>query len=145
MKKTTFALALFFLAAIGAGAQDLLRSNPNYLKARELQLQADQALAAGQYDKAIQLADDSRKLLSQAEAETTVRIQQLRANGWKTQAAERIRYAKGIKADLTYPEQWAKANALYDTAQKAYDAGDYDTSVRSSQAVLGALKDVKPK
>ncbi len=143
--KATVILSLLLLAVVGAGAQDLLRTNPNYLKARDLQVQADQALGRGEYDKSVQLADDSRKLLAQAEAETTARIQQLRANGWKTQAAERIRYARGIRAEVSYPEQWAKANALYDTAQKTYDAGDYDASIASSKAVLAALEGIRPK
>jgi outer membrane protein assembly factor BamD (BamD/ComL family) len=143
--KTTVILSLLLLAVVTAGAQDLLRSNPSYIKAREMQLQADQAFNRGDYDKAVQLADDSKKLLAQAESETTGRIQQLRANGWKTQAAERISYARGIHADVNYPEQWAKANALYATAQKSYDAGDYDTSITSSQAVIKTLEGIRPK
>jgi cell division protein FtsN len=143
--KATVILSLLLLAVTAAGAQDLLRSNPNYIKAREMQLQADQAYNRGDYDKAVQLADDSRKLLAQAEAETTARIQQLRANQWKNRAADRIAYAKGIKADIAYPEQWAKANALYDAAQKAYDAKDYDTSIASSQAAYNALDGIRPK
>ena len=143
--KATVILSLLVLAVVTAGAQDLLRSNPNYVKAREMQLQADQAYNRGDYDKAAQLADDSRRLLSQAETETTARIQQLRANGWKNRAAERIAYAKGIKADVAYPEQWAKANALYDTAQKTYDARDYDASIAASQAAYSALDGIRPK
>lgn len=143
--KATVIFALLLAAVATAGAQDLLRTNPNYLKARELQLQADQSFGRGEYDKSVDLAEESKKLLARAETETTARIQQLRANGWKNQAAERIRYAKGIRADVSYPEPWAKANALFDTAQKAYDAGDYETSITSSKAVLAALEGVKPK
>ena len=143
--KATVIFALLFAAVAAAGAQDLLRTNPNYLRARELQVQADQALGRGEYDRSVQLSDESQKLLAQAESETTTRIQQLRANSWKNQAAERIRYAQGIKADTTYPEQWAKATALFDTAQKSYDAGDYDTSIASSRAVLAALQGIRPK
>lgn len=143
--KATVIFALLFAAVAMAGAQDLLRTNPNYLKARDLQVQADQALGRGEYDKSVQLSEESQKLLAQAESETTIRIQQLRANSWKNQAAERIRYAKGIKADVTYPEPWAKANALYDSAQKSYDAGDYEASITSSKAVIAALTGVKPK
>jgi hypothetical protein len=143
--KATVVFALLIAAVAAAGAQDLLRTNPNYLKARDLQVQADQALGRGEYDKSADLSLESKRLIVQAEAETTIRIQQLRANGWKNQAAERIRYAKGIKADASYPEQWAKANALFDTAAKSYDAGDYETSIASSRAVLAALEGVKPK
>jgi hypothetical protein len=143
--KLTVILSLFVLALAAAGAQDLLRSNPNYLKARDLQLQADQALNRGEYDRSVQLSEESKKLLAQAESETTFRIQQLRANGWKVQASERIRYAKGIKADVNYPEQWLKANALNEAAQKAYDANEFDTSIASSRAVLAALEGIRAK
>ncbi len=143
--KATVIFALLLAVVATAGAQDLLRTNPNYLKARDLQLQADQALNQGEYDKSVQLSEESQKLLAQAESETATRIQQLRANSWKNQAAERIRYAKGIKADVAYPEAWAKANALFDSAQKSYDAGDYEASIASSRAVIAALEGVKPK
>jgi hypothetical protein len=143
--KLTLILSFLVLSLAAAGAQDLLRTNPNYLKARDLQLQADQAFKGGEYDRSVQLSEESKKLLAQAEAETTFRVQQLRANGWKTQASERIRYGKGIKADLNFPEQWQKANALFETAQKAYDANDFDTSIASSRAVLASLQDIRPK
>jgi hypothetical protein len=143
--KATLIFALLFAAVAAAGAQDLLRTNPNYLRARDLQVQADQALGRGEYDRSVQLSEESKRLLAQAEGETTVRLQQLRANGWKNLAAERIRYAQGIKADANYPEQWAKANALYETAQRSYDSGDYDTSIASSRAVLAALEGIRPK
>ena len=143
--KATVIFALLFAVVAAAGAQDLLRTNPNYIKARELQVQADQALGRGEYDRSVQLSDESQKLLAQAESETTTRVQQLRANSWKNQAAERIRYAQGIKADATYPEQWAKANALFATAQQTYDAGDYEASIAASRAVLAALEGIRPK
>lgn len=143
--KAVLILSLLLFAVVTAGAQDLLRTNPNYLRARDLQLQADQALGRGEYDRSVQLAEESKKLLAQAEAETTVRIQQLRANGWKNQASERINYARGIRADVTYPEQLSKANALFETAQKSYDAGDYETSIASSKAVLASLEGIRPK
>jgi hypothetical protein len=143
--KATVIFAMLFAVVAAAGAQDLLRTNPNYIKARELQVQADQALGRGEYDRSVQLSDESQKLLAQAESETTTRVQQLRANSWKNQAAERIRYAQAIKADATYPEQWAKANALFATAQQTYDARDYEASIAASRAVLAALEGIRPK
>ena len=143
--KAIMILSLLLLVVATAGAQDLLRTNPNYMKARDLQLQADQALSRGEYDKSVELAEESKKLLAQAESETTARIQQLRANGWKTQASERISYARGIRAEVAYPEQMSKANALFETAQKTYDSGDYETSIASSKAVLATLEGIKPK
>lgn len=143
--KATVIFALLFAAVAVAGAQDLLRTNPNYLKARDLQVQADQALGRGEYDRSVELSQESQRLLAQAESETTTRIQQLRANGWKNQAADRIRFAQGIKADANYPEQWAKASALFATAQRTYDAGDYEASIAASRAVLAALEGIKAK
>jgi hypothetical protein len=143
--KLTVIISLLAMTLAAAGAQDLLRTNPNYLKARDLQLQADQAFGSGNYDRSVQLSEESKKLLTLAETETTFRIQQLRANGWKTQASERIRYGKGIKADVNFPEQWLKANALFETAQKTYDANDFDTSIASSKGVLATLEGVRPK
>ena len=139
------ACVLITLAVAALGAQDLLRTNPNYLKARELQLQAEQAYGRGDYDKASQLAGEAKQLSAVAEREATTRLAQLRANGWRVQAERRLQYAEGIQAPRNFPQAYASAKALYETAVQAYQAADYEKSTAASKAVLAALENIKPK
>lgn len=138
-------LVLLTLCSAAIFAQDLLRTNPNYIKARELQAQAGQAYETGEYDKAVEYADESKRLSDLAEAEATARLLQLRANGWKNQAERRLQYAEGIAADRRYPEEYGRAKRLFDTARTAYDAGDYQLAIDSARAVMAILQDIVPK
>ncbi len=126
-------------------SQDLLRTNPNYIKARELQLRAGQAYEAGEYDKAVEYADEAQRLSALAEGEAAARLLQLRANGWKNQAERRLRYAEGLAADRRYPEEYARARGLFATAQTAYNAGDYQLAMDSARTVVAILEDIEPK
>jgi hypothetical protein len=137
-------LVLFFVS-MAVPAQDLLRTNPNYVKARELQVQATQAYEAGDYDKAVEYADESKRLSDLAEAEASQRLLQLRANGWKNQAERRISYAESIGADRRYPDEYGRAKVLNQAARTAYDAGEYQAAIDSAKAVLALLEDIVPK
>ena len=149
LRKCTFIglLAVFFSAVLPqvAESQDLLRSNPNYLKARELQLKAEQALKNGEYDSAFEYAEESKRLSAVALAETEARILALRANSWRHRAGRRIEYARAINAERSFPEESKRAEAVYEEALKAYNAGEYEKSIDGFRSVVSILKDIRAK
>ena len=139
-------LSLFFaLIALQAGVgQDLLRTNPNYLKARDLQLKSEQALKNGEYDKAYEYAEESKRLSALALAEAEARLLALRANSWRYRAGRRIEYAKAVDADQSFPDEWKRASALYEEALVAYNAEQYEKAIDGFRAVVSILEVVKP-
>jgi tetratricopeptide (TPR) repeat protein len=149
VKKCTFigllAILFIFILPRVADCQDLLKSNPNYLKARELQLKAEQALKNGEYDKAYEYAEESKRLSALALAETEARILALRANSWRYRAERRIEYAKAIKAERSFPDEWKRATAVYEEALKAYNAAEYEKSIEGFRSVVSILKDIRAK
>ena len=149
MRRSTTAAALallwLFLVLQTTAAQDLLRSNPNYLKARELQLKAEQAFANGEYDKSIEYSEESKRLSALAEAEVESLFQAYRASNWKSLAENRLRYARGIRADLSYPDEFRIATSSYEVGLQAYNAKEYRESIESFQAVVKALENIRAK
>jgi len=137
-------VVLLFAFLPGAMAQDLLRSNPNYLKARELQLKAEQALRDGEYDKSYEYAEESKRLSALAEAEAEALFQRYRATNWKSLATRRIEYAKAVRAEQSFPDEFQRATASFEAGLKAYEAEEWATSTESFRAVLKALENVRP-
>jgi hypothetical protein len=147
MKKTALILVVAFilLPGLAARAQDLLRTNPNYLRARQLQVQAQQAYARGEYDKSVEYAEEAKRLIEVAQTEAGAQRLAFQATNWKNRAEERLRYAEGVGAPERFPDEWADANESYARARTAYDNGDYQTAVDEARRVLAILEDVTPK
>ena len=139
-------LSLFFALVMiqAVSGQDLLRTNPNYIKARDLQLKSEQALKNGEYDKAYEYAEESKRLSALALAEAEARLLALRANSWKYRAGRRIEYAEGVDAEKRFPDEWKRASELYDKALGAYNAEEYEEAIEGFRAVVSILEVVKP-
>jgi outer membrane protein assembly factor BamD (BamD/ComL family) len=139
-------VALFFALAFiqAVDSQDLLRTNPNYIKARDLQLKSEQALNNGEYDKAYEYAEESKRLSALALAEAEARLLALRANSWRYRAGRRIEYAKAVDAEKSYPDEWKRASELYEKALEAYNAQEYEEAIEGFRAVVSILEVVKP-
>ncbi len=147
-KKYTFIwiLTVFFIFMViqSVSGQDLLRTNPNYIKARDLQLKSEQALKIGDYDKAYEYAEESKRLSALALAEAEARLLALRANSWRYRAGRRIEYAKAVNAEQSFPDEWKRASALYEEALKAYNAKEYENAIEGFRAVVSLLEEVRP-
>ena len=147
-KKYTFIwiLTLFFILMViqSVSGQDLLRTNPNYIKARDLQLKSEQALKIGDYDKAYEYAEESKRLSALALAEAEARLLALRANSWRYRAGRRIEYAKAVNAELSFPDEWDRASALFEEALEDYNAKDWEKAIEGFRAVVSLLENVRP-
>ena len=146
MKKSLLVVAaamlLFVLAVPLASAQSLL-DNEFYKKAKDLLAQSQTALDAGDYDAANSLAQQAQDQLAKSDDYVATMTQFYRANGWLSQANDRIAYAKSIKADANFKDAYDKAVADAATAKTALDAKSYDDSITASKSALDALKDIK--
>jgi nucleoid-associated protein YgaU len=145
MKKTIFvaiSLAIFFGIST-LSAQSLL-DNEFYNKARDLVTQSEQALQAGDYDTAASLAAEAKDNLAKSDEYVETMLMFYRANGWLSQARDRIAYAKSIKADMNFKDAYDTAVTAAGGAKEALDAKDYEKSIELSKAALAALANVAP-
>lgn len=130
-------------AAVPLFAQNLL-DNEAYQKAVQLRQQAQQALDNGNYDQAQQLSKQAEDYAKQAIDLAKQMELGYRATNWLERARERIAYGQSIRASQRYPSEWSTAQDKFSAAQKGYDGKQYTDSIAASQAVLQALKDIKP-
>jgi hypothetical protein len=131
------------LAAAAAPAQSLL-DNQYYKGAKDLLAQSQQALQLGDYDGAALLAVEARDALAKSDDYVATMTLFYRANGWLSQANDRIAYAKSINADTNYKDAYDKAAADALEARTALDAKDYQKSIDLSRGVVAALADIAP-
>jgi nucleoid-associated protein YgaU len=124
-------------------AQNLL-DNDAYRKALQLRDQAQQALNSGQYSQAQQLSQQSQDYAKKAVDIAQQMQLGYRATNWLQRAKDRVSYATSIKASERYPSEWKTAQEQYSTAQSTYNSKDFLKSIDASQAVLAALKNIKP-
>ena len=125
------------------GAQSLL-DNQYYHKAQDLLTQSQQAYDQGDYDQATSLANQAKDQLAQSDAYIAELTKFYRANGYLSQANDRVAYAKSINADVHYKDQYDKAVTDVTGAKTALDGKDYDTSVGLSKDALAVLADIAP-
>ena len=145
MKKTILvavSIALFFGIST-LSAQSLL-DNEFYNKAKALVAQSEQALQAGDYDTAASLAAEAKDNLQKSDDYVATMLMFYRANGWLSQARDRIAYAKSIKADTNYKDAYNTAVTAAGGAKDALDAKDYEKSIGLSKTALAALEKVGP-
>ena len=145
MKKTILiAVSLaVFLGISTLSAQSLL-DNEFYNKAKDLISQSEQALQAGDYDMAASLADQAKENFAKSDDYVATMLMFYRANGWLSQARDRIAYAKSIKADTNFKDAYDTAVAAAGGAKDALDAKDYDKSIGLSKDAIAALANIAP-
>ena len=145
MKKTIFvAVSLMIFFGISALSAQSLLDNEFYNKAKSLVAQSEQAMQAGDYDTAASLAAEAKDNLQKSDDYVATMLMFYRANGWLSQAKDRIAYAKSIKADVNYKDAYNTAVTAAGGAKDALDAKDYDKSIGLSKTALAALENVGP-
>ncbi len=141
---------VLFLAAVGicctlvvsnASAQSLI-DNEFYKKAKDLRVQSERAFQDGDYDRAATLAAQAKDLLAKSDAYVAKMTQFYRASGWLSRAAERIAYAKSIKADVNYKEAYNRALTAQRKAKEALKAEQYERSTGLSKDAVAALEKI---
>jgi nucleoid-associated protein YgaU len=145
MRKTVVLLVtvgLFIGMATILSAQSLL-DNEFYNKAKDLKAQSEQAMEAGDYDQAADLAVQAKEQLAKSDAYVIKMRGFYTANGWLTRAKESLDHAKSIQADVNFKTEYRKAATAVQGAKDALDAEKYDDSVALSKEALAALEGVR--
>jgi hypothetical protein len=144
--KRTLLIGLVILAVVlfasTAAAQSLL-DNPDYKKAVELQRQAEQAYAEGDYDMAREYSRQAKEYIERSNAYVENRLLIYRANSLLKSAQERVAYynSVGVLPDYQgYLDQAEKDLAL---AEEAYADERYQESIDYSRKVLAGVAVMK--
>jgi nucleoid-associated protein YgaU len=136
------AAVLLVLAAAASSAQSLL-DNQFYRQAQDLLTKSQAALDSGDYDGAAALAQQAKEALAQSDQYVAVTALAYRAQGWLGIAGDRIAYAKSIKADTNFKDEYEKAVTAVGSAKAALDAKNYQDSIDQSRSAMDSLKDIK--
>ena len=145
MKKILFLLLLtgFLFSATAVFSQNLL-DNPEYRKGLEYQNLAKQAYSEGDYDKSIELSNLAQDQFKKArESAEKMRLRYVAYN-LKNRAADRIKYADFINAQVNYVEAYTVASASMGVAESAFKDEAYQVSIDASRFVIETLKDIQP-
>ena len=130
------------MAAAGALFAASYDDNSFQRKSRELSAMAERAYGEGDYDKAVEYAREAeenarlseeyiRKMLLRADAETEM-----------NRARTRMTWARGIKADVNFPDEYRTAAEHVDRGGRRFDEEDYEGAKRHAQLALEALSGV---
>lgn len=150
MKRYTPILILFILIAAVFSAAGLsygqsLRENEYYQKARELLEMAEAAHARGEYDKAYQLAEESKQNTQKAADLYAALLLKYRANTLLQAAGNRINSLKTLGVENEYIPTLRLAEEDYGIAKTSFNKADYERSIVYSNRVLDALEGVEGK
>jgi len=132
------------IIALVVPAQSLL-DNEFYKKAKDLLAQSQAELQTGDYDAAASLAAEARDNLAKSDDYVATMLFIYRANGWLSQANDRVAYAQSIKADTNYKDAYEKAVADVEAARIALDAKEYQNSIDLSKSALAFLQNIAPQ
>ena len=145
MKKTILLsliiLGLLFLAS-SVSAQSLL-DNPDYKKAVELQRQAEEAYAEGDYDTAREYSRQAKEYIERSNAYVENRLLIYRANSLLKAAQERVSYFNSVGVQPEYQGYLDQAEKDLAKAQAAYEAKRYQESIDYSKKVLAGIAVMK--
>ena len=133
------------IAAPALFSQNFLKENQYYERAQELQQQAQEALDAGNYDKAVELSNQAETQIQKAREYADTQVLMYRANGWKKRAKKRIDYVKTLDAQEHFPEKFNTAQQAYEEAVSLFEEEEYQDSIHASQEAINALVEIRPQ
>ena len=136
----TIVLPLLFILLAGQvlSAQNL-RDNPDYRKSVELRRQSDIAFEEGDYPEAKRLAEESKKYARLSDEWIAMMLQRYKANSALKRFETAMNSARNINGETNFPEEWAKASALYDKAKAQFKSEDYENSYETSLEGIDVL------
>ncbi len=143
MKSLRIAIIAGLAALVAAAplvAQNLL-DNEEYRRAQELRAQAEEAFEEGEYDRAIELADEADYYIERAREVGLRRRDGFRAANARTLAQRRLDLVDGFDAETHFPDEYGEAVARFDDGQSLYDEEEYVDSRESFLSVLDVLDD----
>ena len=134
-------LGLLFVTS-SASAQSLL-DNPNYKKAVELQRQAEEAYAEGDYDMAREYSREAKEYIERSNVYVESMLLVYRANSLLKSAQERVTYFNSVGVLPEYQGYLDQAEKDLAQAKAAYDAERYQESIDYSKKVLAGVAVMK--
>lgn len=139
-----FLLLSAFVSTAALSAQNLLE-NEEMLRSRQLQLQSQQALDEGDYERATELAAEAEQLAALGKEKALEEAAAYRANTLLNRAKYRIDYIRLIGAAERVADRYTKARELYTAASEALKGKEYDRSMELSRQVLSTLEGITPR
>jgi len=133
---------LFAVTGLAVG-QNFLTDNPYYEEAQELRREAEQAIDDGEYDRAVELAQEAQELTRQAREWAEEQLLRYQANAWTNRAEERLQFAERVDAEERYPEEYENATQFYEEAESLFEEEEYEDSIQASRNVISALQSVR--
>ncbi len=141
IRKVILPLLLLLLAGQMLSAQNL-RDNPDYRKSVELKRQSEIAFDEGDYPEAKRLAEESQKYARLSDEWIAMMLKRFKANSALRRFETAMRSARNIKGDVNFPDEWARAQTLYDQAKAQFGEEDYENSYESSLEGIEVLSGI---
>ena len=138
MRKIAVAIIALLCAMCAAFAVSY--KNNTYQKlAEEYAKKADVALNAGEYDLSEEYAQKAAEnaLLSKAFIDSM--NARYHAQTEIAAAEEKMKWAKSINAEATFPTAYSAGQEALDNAKSAFEREDYESALKSARAVNDAL------
>ena len=145
MRRVLVLGALILFAGLSAvSAQNLLQDNPHARRAQELRVQAQQAIEDGEYDRAVELVEESEREGAQAIVWAEEQVWGFRANSMRNRAREQMVYANRIDAATHYPEAFALVTETMEEAEADYSARRFEDAFVGFRLVRDTISPLQP-
>ncbi len=144
LQRVIIAAAVLLLIATGiVSAQNLLTNNPHAQRARQLRQQSEAAFNEGEFQRSIELAQESEQESRLAREWADRMAWAYRANGARNRANERLTAVRRVDAATNYPEEYNNAVAFFEEGQRLFTEERYEPSFNAFRNVLTALEGVR--
>ena len=135
--------AAFFVIATAQLSAASYDDNFFQRKSREYSAMAEAAFEEGDYDNAIEYAREAeekarlseehiRRMLLRADAETEM-----------SRARARMAWAREIKADVNFPDEYRTAGEHFDMGERSFDEEDFESAKRHALLAIDALSGIE--
>ncbi len=142
MKKTLCIILILMITPL-LFAQNL-QDNPDYRESLRYKRLSEEAIEDGEYAKALEYAELSKEYAEKSDAYIAKRLAQYRAN-------QLLNRAEGLKGQVErsgragqYPDDYAQAAGLIETARTLYQNEQYEQSSESSRSAIAIMEEFDP-
>lgn len=141
MKKSVFAIVVFFVAISGFAAS--YKNNTYQRLADEYTKKAQNALDAGEYVLAEEYAAKAAENAEYSRAFIEKMLARQDADRQLAAAEKKLAWAKSIAADRNFPMAYSSSQQAMENARAAYDGEDYVSASQYAKQVVDSLEGVR--
>lgn len=135
-------ITMALLCAFGAAFAVSYKNNTYQKLAEEYAKKADAALNAGEYDLSEEYAQKAAENAKLSKAFIDSMNARYNAQTEISAAEEKMKWAKSINAESTFPTAYSAGQEALDNAKAAFEKEDYEQAVKYAKAVNEALAGV---